>query len=143
MLLKMSISSSILIILIVILRFVALNRLPKKFFVLLWNIAILRLLIPFDLPIHYGLASPMTKLADSGISHYNTANSPLITESLKEPITDTTVALSLNNVAWMTIVWAAGMAIMLVVFGVLYWKEYQKIRTALPISKKAMIILGQ
>ena len=90
MLLKMSISSSILIILIVILRFVALNRLPKKFFVLLWNIAILRLLIPFDLPMHYGLASPMTKLADSGISHYNTANSPLITETLKEPITDTT-----------------------------------------------------
>lgn len=137
MLLKMSISSSILIILIVILRFVALNRLPKKFFVLLWNIAILRLLIPFDLPMHYGLASPMTKLADSGISHYNTANSPLITESLKEPITDTTVALSLNNVAWMTIVWAAGMAVMLVIFGVLYWREYQKIRTALPISKES------
>ena len=61
MLLKMSISSSILIILIVILRFVALNRLPKKFFVLLWNIAILRLLIPFDLPMHYGLASPDRK----------------------------------------------------------------------------------
>jgi len=135
MLLKMSISSSILIILIVILRFVAINRLPKKFFVLMWNIEILRLLLPFDLPIHYGLASPMTKIVDSGIGHYNTANNPVITETPKEPMIDT-AALSLNNVAWTTIVRIAGIAVMLTFFGVLYWKECQKIRAALPISKE-------
>ena len=68
MLLKMSISSSILIILIAVLRLAAINRLPKKVFVLLWDIAILRLLVPFDLPIHYGLASPVAKIANSSIS---------------------------------------------------------------------------
>ena len=71
MLLKMSISSSILIILIAVLRLAAINRLPKKVFVLLWDIAILRLLVPFDLPIHYGLASPVAKIANSSISQYH------------------------------------------------------------------------
>lgn len=139
MLLKMSISSSILIILTIILRFYAINKLPKKVFVLLWNIAILRLLIPFDLPIHYGIASPMEKMLDSSVGHYNVAkspNSPVIMETSREPMINDTVALSLGSVTWTTIIWVAGMVILLVVFGVLYWKEYQKIQAALPVSKE-------
>lgn len=139
MLLKMSISSSILIILTIILRFYAINKLPKKVFVLLWNIVILRLLIPFDLPIHYGIASPMEKMLDSSVGHYNVAkspNSPVIMETSREAMINDTVALSLGSVTWTTIIWVAGMVILLVVFGVLYWKEYQKIQAALPVSKE-------
>lgn len=139
MLLKMSISSSILIILTIILRFYAINKLPKQVFVLLWNIVILRLLIPFDLPIHYGIASPMEKMLDSSVGHYNVAespNSPVIMETSREAMINDTVALSLGSVTWTTIIWVAGMVILLVVFGVLYWKEYQKIQAALPVSKE-------
>lgn len=139
MLLKMSISSSILIILTIILRFYAINKLPKKVFVLLWNIAILRLLIPFDLPIHYGIALPMEKMLDSSVGHYNVAkspSSPVIMETSREPMINDTVALSLGSATWTTIIWVAGMVILLVVFGVLYWKEYQKIQAALPVSKE-------
>lgn len=139
MLLKMSISSSILIILTIILRFYAINKLPKKVFVLLWNIAILRLLIPFDLPIHYGIASPMEKMLDSSVGYYNVAkspSSPVIMETSREPMINDTVALSLGSATWTTIIWVAGMVILLVVFGVLYWKEYQKIQAALPVSKE-------
>ena len=135
MLLKMSISDSTLILLTIIFRFFAINRLPKKFFVLLWDIAILRLLVPFDLPIHYGLASPMERIVESSVSHYNTANKPVIMETLKEPVNGTEF-LSLGSVTWTTIVWLAGMIILFVAFGVLYWKEYQKIRAALPVSKE-------
>ncbi|MEY8391554.1 M56 family metallopeptidase [Lachnospiraceae bacterium 45-W7] len=135
MLLKMSISSSILIILTIILRFFAINRLPKKVFVLLWNIVILRLLVPFYLPIRYGITSPMEKMMDSSVSHYNVVNRPVITGISKDPIDDT-VTLSLSGVTWTTIVWVAGMVILLVVFGVLYWKEYQKIQAGLPVSKE-------
>lgn len=135
MLLKMSVSGSILILLTILLRFFAINRLPKKIFVLLWNIAILRLLVPFDLPIHYGLASPMENIVESSVSHYHAANKPVIMETLKEPVNDT-VALSLGSVTWITIVWVAGMVILLVIFCVLYWKEYQKIQAALPVSKE-------
>lgn len=49
-LLQMSISGAILILAIVVIRAVAINRLPKKTFLVLWGIALLRLLIPFSVP---------------------------------------------------------------------------------------------
>lgn len=135
MLLKMSISSSILIILIIILRSLAINKLPKKVFVLLWNIAILRLVIPFDLPIHYGITSPITKIMDSSIRHSNVTSSPAVMETSKKTVTDT-VNLSSGNITWPTVVWGIGTLILLVIFGVLYWQEYKKIQTALPVSEE-------
>ena len=135
MLLKMSISSSILIILIIILRSLAINKLPKKVFVLLWNIAILRLVIPFDLPIHYGITSPITKIMDSSIRHSNVTSSPAVMETSKKTVTDT-VNLSSGNITWSTVVWGIGTLILLVIFGVLYWQEYKKIQTALPVSEE-------
>lgn len=78
-------------------------------------------------------------MLDSSVSHYdvaNSPNSPVIMETSREPMINDTVALSLGSVTWTTIVWVAGMVILLVVFGVLYWKEYQKIQAALPVSKE-------
>lgn len=49
-LLKMSFSGGILILVIIIIRSIAKNRLPKRAFLILWAIAFLRLLIPFSLP---------------------------------------------------------------------------------------------
>lgn len=49
-LLQMSISGAILILAIVVIRAVAINRLPKKNILVLWGIALLRLLIPFSVP---------------------------------------------------------------------------------------------
>lgn len=68
MLLKMSFLASILIILIIILRSILINRLPKIVFVLLWHIVILRLLIPFDLPLEYGIATPLFNTKNHGTS---------------------------------------------------------------------------
>jgi len=135
MLLKMSISGSILIILIMIFRFFAINKLPKKMFVLLWNIAILRLLLPFDLPIHYGIASPITNIIGSGVIHNPVTNTPTITETSKELVADP-IKLSLDNATWTAIIWMTGMLLLLLIFGILYWLEYQKIQTALPVSEE-------
>lgn len=49
-LLQMSFSGAILILVIIILRTAAINRLPKKIFMALWGIAVLRLLLPFSIP---------------------------------------------------------------------------------------------
>lgn len=43
MLLRMSLSGGILIIMIAAVRFLAVNRLPKKYFMMLWGVALLRL----------------------------------------------------------------------------------------------------
>lgn len=135
MLLKMSISGGILILLIIILRFLAINKLPKRVFVLLWNIALLRLLIPFDLPLHYGIASPAIKIMDNGIELYNASNNLIIQGNTGELIAET-ANTTLRSITWTTIVWLAGTIALLVIFGVLYFREYQKIQSALPVTKE-------
>ena len=49
-LLQMSIYGAVLILAVVVIRVVAINRLPKKIFLVLWGLVLLRLLIPFSIP---------------------------------------------------------------------------------------------
>lgn len=49
-LLKMSVSGALMILAITAVRAVAINRLPKKTFLILWEISIARLLLPFSVP---------------------------------------------------------------------------------------------
>lgn len=135
MLLKMSSSSGILIIMIIILRSLAINKLPKRVFILLWDIALLRLLIPFDLPIHYGIAFPVSEMVNTRINRYDVGNSPVAMQRTKELFADT-VNSPFSNTTWTTAAWAAGMIALLVIFGILYWKEYKKINEALPVAKE-------
>lgn len=135
MLLKMSISGSILIMLIIILRSFALNKLPKRVFVLLWNIALLRLLIPFDLPIHYGIASPAAKIVNNGIELYNASNNLIPRGNTDDLIAETTNITPCSN-TWVTIIWLTGTIALLLIFGVLYFKEYRKMQSTLPVTKE-------
>lgn len=133
MLLTMSISGGILIILIIVLRFFAINNLPKKVFVLLWDIVLLRLLIPFNLPISYGIASPTAKIVDNGIGLYNASYSPITQGNTKE-LTVEAANITLNRITWITIAYLAVMITLLVIFGMLYLKEYQTLQSALPVT---------
>ena len=47
-LLQMSLSGAVMIIAIIIIRALAINRLPKKTFLILWGIVLLRLMVPFQ-----------------------------------------------------------------------------------------------
>ena len=49
-LMQMSFSGAVFILVIIIVRAVTINRLPKKMFLILWNIALLRLLVPLSVP---------------------------------------------------------------------------------------------
>ena len=49
-LLKMSFSGTLLILAIIIVRAIFINRLPKRTFLILWGIVLLRLLVPFSIP---------------------------------------------------------------------------------------------
>ena len=56
-LLQMSFYGAVLIVAILIVRAVALHRLPKKVFIILWSIALLRLLVPFSVSSEFSLYS--------------------------------------------------------------------------------------
>lgn len=47
-LLQMSVAGGVLILAVVLIRAIAINRLPKRFFLLFWGIAVFRLIIPFS-----------------------------------------------------------------------------------------------
>lgn len=137
MLLKSSISGGILILLIIILRFLAINKLPKRTFVLLWDIALLRLLLPFDLPFHLpffrSIALPVRKAAGGNPS---ISNMPVIQGNIKNIPADTP-SLYLGNVEWGKVIWFAGMLMLMAFLGFLYLREYKRMQTALPVSKEA------
>lgn len=59
MLLRMSLSGGILILMIAAVRLLAVNRLPKKYFMMLWGVALLRLLVPAELPFRFGVTMPV------------------------------------------------------------------------------------
>lgn len=118
MLMHMSISGGILIILILALRMLAIKRLPKKVFVLLWEIAALRLLIPFDLPLRYGIVSPVVVHAEKAVLDVSRPAAGII---------------DWRMVLW--ILWISGIAILLFIFGIRYYRESQRLADALPVSK--------
>lgn len=135
MLLKISILGGFLILLIIIVRLFAINKLPKRIFILLWDIVLLRLLIPFNLPFHYGIATFVNKIIDININFLSNSNNSVTQENTKEIAVDTTFSF-LEKFKWTTAVWIVGMIIVLIAFGILYFKEYKKMQASLPVSKE-------
>lgn len=64
MLLKMSVSGGVLILFLMIIRQIAGRRLPRRVLMLLWAVALLRLLVPVELPIKYGIAVPAVEAVE-------------------------------------------------------------------------------
>ncbi len=49
-LLEVSFAGAVFVIAVVMIRVIALNRLPKQMFIVLWEIALVRLILPFKIP---------------------------------------------------------------------------------------------
>ena len=47
---QMSVSGAVMIVVITVLRALLLERLPKRTFLVLWQVALARLLVPFSVP---------------------------------------------------------------------------------------------
>jgi len=56
-LLQMSFAGAVMILAITVIRALAINRLPKKTFLALWGIAVVRLLLPFSFPSAFSVYS--------------------------------------------------------------------------------------
>lgn len=67
-LLKMSFTGAVIILIILALRGLFINKLPRKAFLVLWAVAVIRLLIPFSIPSLlsiYTLAGKNTKVMEA------------------------------------------------------------------------------
>ncbi len=143
MFLQMSVTGTVLIFFIILLRLFTLNKLPKKMFMLLWDIALLRLLLPVSLPIPRGIFAPAAKMADNGL-HMFTAG-----QTLPSPVPAGRsgacfeTVLSQAAFPWLSFLYLSGVILLLTVFAVSYLKERRNIQDALPLPKEIEADLRQ
>lgn len=136
--LQMSVSAGMLVIVIVIIRAVALNRLPKTMFCVLWGVALCRLLIPVPIPSRFSVYSIIGAVVERLPSY--TAASAAVENSV--PIVGPTGAAErivppvqeqAFSVSPPTVIWLAGMFTALIFFAVVYLKNHRELRFALPL----------
>ena len=140
-LLQMSFTGAILILVIVVIRAITIHRLPKKTFLVLWMIALARLLIPFSVPSPFSVYSLM-----KGNELYPPLTDTVVYED-QQPIqaeieqiqngsvvsdTDQTLQTAHHISIWTTL-WLIGMLILAGLFLVSYLRCRREFRTALPI----------
>lgn len=144
MILQMSISASILIIIVTVIRLFAINRLPKKMFFLLWSIILARLLIPFSIPIKLGVFDLISKGTNTFDIGQGIISGIMPQVSIKEVThIGQNIALAnqpVNALPVLLICWAIGSMILLLIFIIAYIKSYYRFREALPIESNDIIL---
>lgn len=137
-LLQMSFLGTVIILLIVVLRAVLINRLPKKTFLILWWIALIRLLVPFSIKSVTSIYSLLQSIY-SDINPVRTAqtttflpihgNMPEIANGLSEAMVRRTESISI-----LSVIWLAGLLLCFGFFAVSYIKCYREFRFSLPVE---------
>ena len=121
----MSISGSALILVTVVIRAVAIDRLPKGTFLALWGIALCRLLLPFSIPSPLSVYSLLGRIAPAlGTAGIN---------DISTPATVGGAALESSVTLWF-IIWGAGLVLFAVVFLVSYLRCRREFQTSLPVK---------
>ena len=137
-LLQMSFLGTVIILLIVVLRAVLISRLPKKTFLILWWIALIRLLVPFSIKSVTSIYSLLQSIY-SDINPVRTAqtttflpihgNMPETANELSEVMLQRTETISI-----LSVIWLAGLLLCFGFFAVSYIKCYREFRFSLPVE---------
>lgn len=137
---QMSLSASILIVAIVIIRAVALHKLPKSTFLVLWGIAVLRLLVPFSIPsrfsVYTGLDMLKTLFAEKTAASFPTRIVTFPANMMHMPGVGESVGVGVpaSSISAIEIVWLVGMCVCAIFFIVAYIKCRREFRMSLPVE---------
>ena len=131
---QMSVAGGVLILLIVVIRALAIHRLPKTTFLALWMIAALRLLLPFSIPlpfnIHIGLdifSNVVQELPSGNIASTLPGDSPPsydIGTAVPSPATE--------HISTFEILWLVGVLLLAIYFSISYFRSMRKFRMSIP-----------
>ncbi len=129
-LLEMSLSGSVLIAAVLVLRILLLDRLPKRTFPALWGLAVLRLLLPFSVTSAFSVYYfvPLSAVSSD-------IDAPEITRSVAAaargmPAPPAAEPFPIKTVLF--IVWCCGAVLSAVVFTVMYLRSLREFRCSLP-----------
>ena len=131
---QMSVAGGVLILFIVVIRALAIHRLPKTTFLALWMIAALRLLLPFSIPlpfnIHIGLdvfSDVVQELPSGNIASTLPGDSPPsydIGTAVPSPATE--------HISTFEILWLVGVLLLAIYFSISYFRSMRKFRMSVP-----------
>lgn len=131
---QMSVAGGVLILFIVLIRALAIHRLPKTTFLALWMIAALRLLLPFSIPltfnIHIGLdvfSDVVQELPSGNIASTLPGDSPPsydIGTAVPSPATE--------HISTFEILWLVGVLLLAIYFSISYFRSMRKFRMSVP-----------
>lgn len=134
-LLQMSISGAILILAIVVIRAVVINRLPKKTFLVLWGIALLKLLIPFSVPSVFSVYSLVGQ--NTAVNHLGQTNInnfvPIIQGDPLELAGEMSSVSAIHISLWF-VIWFVGTAFCTAFFVISYVRCRFEFSTSLPVQ---------
>ena len=141
----MSVAGGVLILFIVVIRAVAIHRLPKTTFFVLWLIAALRLLLPLSIPLPGGLPVNVASISDAvqdfaaqnfvqgneeGSS--STQAPPSFAPDVEPGEQFQATAQEIERVPVFVVVWLAGSLLLAAYFTISYLRSLQKCRMSLP-----------
>lgn len=138
-LLKMSISAAIFILVVAIVRMLLLYRLPKKAFLILWGVALCRLLIPFSITSRFNIFTIVHMLKNN----FYKVDKPLTRThilfndaAITEVIPALPDAVPINNISSVLIIWLIGSTVCALFFLVTHFRCRREYKTALPIENE-------
>lgn len=157
-LVQMSLSATLMIVAIIILRALTIERFPKKTFLVLWWIALLRLLIPFSIPSvmsFYSWFDPNLPAVVEQSSAMESTFEPVLDDSSETmenstqfemtPIPDTDIeyvevkpSKSFSEIFFdmLPVIWGVGIGVIAAFFGINYWKGVREFRMSLPVENE-------
>ena len=122
-LLSMTVSASVVIAVIIVIRSLFVHRLPKRLFVILWAAAALRMLVPFSVSVN---------IPHENTQPENTAVREFTPPESSEPDSETSGAP--NRELILEIVWAGGVVISMGIMTALHLRSRRELSTSLPLD---------
>ena len=129
-LVQMTLSGGAFILFIVVVRALALHRLPKGAFLALWEMAALRLLLPFTIPLPFSADTPMGRLLAAGERLSAGGTTGLEPEDVG--ISGVSAEAGTASGAALPVVWLVVAALMAAWFAAAYVRARQRFRWSTP-----------
>ncbi len=133
-LLQMSFYGAVLILVVVVIRALAINMLPKKVFLALWGLVLLRLLVPFSVPSVFSVYSLIGRNAAGGYAGQTTVSNVtlMIQGEPSAPAGELSDASAFSVSPWF-VIWLVGALLCAAYFAVSYLRCCLEFSTSLPV----------
>lgn len=136
--LGISLSAGILIIIITGLRFLNIRKIPQSAYLLLWEIVVLRLLVPISIPVNVSLFENLNGRINDSIKSIEKSDYSFFSifhPTEYESITVASKEHPINTIQLLMIIWLIGILLILVINLLRFRNSHQVIREAIPMKE--------